>query len=73
MNMSNKKDEPLKGGSFLIEEMNPERMYTPEDFTEEHKMIAKTTEERKQENSGCSELMFQKLMEDLDLIKLARR
>lgn len=32
-----------KGGSFLIEETKPEEMFTPEDFTEQHKMIADTT------------------------------
>jgi len=28
------------GGSFLIEERAPEEVFTPEDFTEEHRMIA---------------------------------
>src|SRR4029453_6278182 len=31
------------GGSFLIEERTPEEVFTPEDFTEEHRMIAETT------------------------------
>ncbi|MDN3450718.1 acyl-CoA dehydrogenase family protein [Planococcus sp. APC 3906] len=35
----------IKGGSFLIEEADLSRVFTPEDFTEEHKMIAKTTED----------------------------
>jgi alkylation response protein AidB-like acyl-CoA dehydrogenase len=35
----------IKGGSFLIEDIPSERVFTPEDFTEEHKMMAKTTEE----------------------------
>ena len=30
------------GGSFLIEERTPEETFTPEDFTEEHRMIADT-------------------------------
>ncbi|HEX6182686.1 MAG TPA: acyl-CoA dehydrogenase family protein [Pyrinomonadaceae bacterium] len=30
------------GGSFLIEEQTPEQTFTPEDFTEEHRMIADT-------------------------------
>jgi len=30
------------GGSFLIEERAPEEVFTPEDFTEEHHMIADT-------------------------------
>src|SRR4029450_10651571 len=33
----------IKGGSFLIEERQPEEIFTPEDFTEEHRMIADTT------------------------------
>ncbi|MCL4509985.1 MAG: acyl-CoA dehydrogenase family protein [Bacteroidetes bacterium] len=32
-----------KGGSFLIEDTKPEEVFTPEDFTEQHKMIADTT------------------------------
>ncbi|MFC4077616.1 acyl-CoA dehydrogenase family protein [Salinithrix halophila] len=35
----------VKGGSFLIEDHSPEDVFTPEEFTEEHKMIGKTTEE----------------------------
>ena len=34
-----------KGGSFLIEPTTPEQCYSPEDFTEEHRAIARTTEE----------------------------
>jgi len=33
----------IKGGSFLIEERTPTEIFTPEDFTEEHRMIAETT------------------------------
>ena len=32
-----------KGGSFLIEDSKPEEIFTPEDFSEQHKMIADTT------------------------------
>jgi alkylation response protein AidB-like acyl-CoA dehydrogenase len=32
----------IVGGSFLIEERTPEDVFTPEDFTEEHRMIADT-------------------------------
>src|SRR5919199_4038023 len=35
----------IKGGSFLIEERRPEEIFTPEDFSEEHRMIAETTRE----------------------------
>jgi alkylation response protein AidB-like acyl-CoA dehydrogenase len=34
-----------KGGSFLIEPTTPEQLFSPEDFTEEHHAIARTTEE----------------------------
>ncbi|RUS57617.1 acyl-CoA dehydrogenase [Kurthia sp. 3B1D] len=35
----------IKGGSFLTEDVDINRVFTPEDFTDEHKMIAKTTED----------------------------
>jgi alkylation response protein AidB-like acyl-CoA dehydrogenase len=35
----------IKGGSFLIEERSPEEIFTPEDITEEHRMIGETTRE----------------------------
>jgi alkylation response protein AidB-like acyl-CoA dehydrogenase len=38
-------DNVVKGGSFLIEDVACDRVFTPEDFTDEHKMIAKMTEE----------------------------
>ena len=34
-----------KGGSFLIEDTHPEDIFTPEDFSEQHRMIAGTTKE----------------------------
>jgi alkylation response protein AidB-like acyl-CoA dehydrogenase len=34
-----------KGGSFLIEPTSPEQVFSPEDFTDEHRAIARTTEE----------------------------
>jgi alkylation response protein AidB-like acyl-CoA dehydrogenase len=34
-----------KGGSFLIEPTTPEQFYSPEDFTQEHDAIARTTEQ----------------------------
>jgi alkylation response protein AidB-like acyl-CoA dehydrogenase len=34
-----------KGGAFLIESRTPDEIYTPEDFTDEHRAIAKTTED----------------------------
>jgi alkylation response protein AidB-like acyl-CoA dehydrogenase len=35
----------IPGGSFLIEERKPEEVFTPEDFTEQHLLIAQTAEE----------------------------
>ncbi|SDO41597.1 acyl-CoA dehydrogenase family protein [Alkalicoccus daliensis] len=37
--------EKVKGGGFLLETQSAEDVFTPEDFTDEHKMIAKTTED----------------------------
>ena len=38
-------DQVVKGGSFLIDEIQKEQVFTPEDFLDEHLMIAKTTED----------------------------
>src|SRR5262245_57424504 len=35
----------IKGGGFLIQEILPEEAFTPEDFTEEHRMIAETAQQ----------------------------
>ena len=35
----------VAGGSFLIEERTPDEVFTPEDFTEQHLLIAQTAEE----------------------------
>ena len=35
----------IAGGSFLIEERQPEEVFTPEDFNEQHQLIARTAEE----------------------------
>lgn len=43
--MAHTLENVVKGGAFLIEEIRPEQVFTPEDFTEEHQMIAKTTED----------------------------
>ena len=37
------KKEVVQGGAFLIEDHSPDDIFTPEDFTEEHRMIAETT------------------------------
>ncbi|MET3683698.1 alkylation response protein AidB-like acyl-CoA dehydrogenase [Alkalibacillus flavidus] len=38
-------EKVFKGGSFLVEDVEPDDVLTPEDFNDEHKMIAKTTED----------------------------
>jgi len=43
--MSNPNEKLVKGGAFLIENLSAGDLRTPEDFTNEHQMIAKTTEE----------------------------
>ena len=35
----------IPGGSFLLESRRPDEVFTPEDFTEQHRMIGQTTEE----------------------------
>jgi alkylation response protein AidB-like acyl-CoA dehydrogenase len=37
--------ELVSGGGFLISETSPQEVFSPEDFTEEHRMIAQTTRE----------------------------
>lgn len=37
--------EKVIGGSFVLEDVSKEMVFTPEEFTEEHDMIAKTTEQ----------------------------
>jgi len=37
--------ERKMGGSFLLEDLSPESLFTPEDFSDEHRMIAETARE----------------------------
>lgn len=43
--MGEQKEKLIQGGAFLIEDLKGEDIITPEDFTDEHKMIAKMTED----------------------------
>lgn len=43
--MSETKEKIFKGGAFLTEDLTADDVITPEDFTDEHKMIAKTTDD----------------------------
>ncbi|MHC8515973.1 acyl-CoA dehydrogenase family protein [Sporosarcina sp. ITBMC105] len=40
-----KTNEFVRGGAFLVENLDASRVFTPEDFSDEQKMIAKTTED----------------------------
>src|SRR6201998_3336743 len=35
----------ISGGSFLLESRQPEEVFTPEDFSEQHQLIGQTAEE----------------------------
>lgn len=43
--MSNQINQTIAGGSFLIDKVPCERVYTPEDFNDEQKLIAKTIDD----------------------------
>jgi alkylation response protein AidB-like acyl-CoA dehydrogenase len=43
--MTNQTENLIKGGSFLIEDVTYDQVFTPEDYSDEQKMIAKTTED----------------------------
>ena len=45
MNMELKKDNWIKGGSFIIEDQTPEDVFTPEDFSEEQQMMKEAVQE----------------------------
>jgi alkylation response protein AidB-like acyl-CoA dehydrogenase len=38
-------EEFVRGGAFLIESISPEKVFTPEDFTEEQRLVAKAVTE----------------------------
>ncbi|MBS4200202.1 acyl-CoA dehydrogenase family protein [Bacillus sp. FJAT-49732] len=43
--MESKTEKLIKGGVFLIEDISADQMFTPEDYTDEQKMIYKTSED----------------------------
>ena len=43
--MELKKDNWIKGGSFIIEDQTPEDVFTPEDFSEEQQMMKEAVQE----------------------------
>jgi alkylation response protein AidB-like acyl-CoA dehydrogenase len=50
--------QPIKGGEFIIRDTAPKDIFTPEEFTEEHKMIA----------SMCEDFIHQEIIPHLDRI-----
>ncbi len=67
--------ERSQGGSFLIHETSWESVFTPEDFTEEHQMIARTAEEfmRREVLPHAEEIEHQNLELMVDLLRRAAR
>jgi alkylation response protein AidB-like acyl-CoA dehydrogenase len=65
----------IKGGSFLTDTVSPEDVFTPEDFTEEHRMISETAaqfvenevvpriEEMEAKKAGVNEELLRKAAE----------
>ena len=51
-------NQPIKGGEFIIRDSAPKDIFTPEEFTEEHKMIA----------SMCEDFILQEIIPHLDRI-----
>ena len=51
-------NQPIKGGEFIIRDTAPKDIFTPEEWTEEHKMIA----------SMCEDFIHQEIIPHLDRI-----
>ncbi len=51
-------EKPIKGGEFIIRDTAPKDIFTPEEWTEEHKMIA----------SMCEDFILQEIIPHLDRI-----
>ena len=50
----------LKGGAFLIEESTPDQVFTPEDFSDEHRAIANAA--RKGDTKLAAKLMREHIL-----------
>ena len=51
-------EQPIKGGEFIIRNTKPEDIFTPEEWSEEHKMIAQM----------CDDFILQEIIPHLDRI-----
>jgi len=51
-------EQPIKGGEFIIRNTKPEDIFTPEEWNEEHKMIAQM----------CDDFLLQEIIPHLDRI-----
>ncbi|MGY0693286.1 acyl-CoA dehydrogenase family protein [Virgibacillus sp. FSP13] len=71
--MSETKEKLFKGGAFLVEDLTGEDIITPEDFTDEHHMIAKTTEDfvEKEVLPVLDKLEHHEFEHSVDLLKKA--
>jgi alkylation response protein AidB-like acyl-CoA dehydrogenase len=62
----------IVGGSFIMEDADVSRVVTPEDFTEEHRMIARTTEEFVETEIVPHDEAIEKLSYELTVEKLRK-
>lgn len=51
-------NQPIKGGEFIIRNTEPKDIFTPEEFSEEHNMIAQM----------CDDFIAQEILPHLDRI-----
>jgi alkylation response protein AidB-like acyl-CoA dehydrogenase len=65
-------DVKKKGGRFLIEETDPATVFTPEDFSEEQKMFAKTAEDFVR-NEVFTNIERTEVKEDGAMVELLRK
>jgi alkylation response protein AidB-like acyl-CoA dehydrogenase len=56
--LTRSEEKPIKGGEFIIRNTRPQDIFTPEEFTEEHQMIA----------SMCQDFISQEIHPNIDRI-----
>lgn len=70
--MSKTLDGKVRGGSFIIDDIDAARIVTPEDFTEEQRMIAQTTEDFVAAEIAPHDAEIEKLNYELTVSKLRK-